>query len=200
MSWDSDNDSEPEAEFKVVVIGKSTVGKTSLITIATSGSPAMDSIPTIGANFSTKLHHYHDKEVIIQIWDTAGHERFRSMTPLYYRGARVILFVFALDSLSSFQEIDDWHKSVIDAVGSSLAMVLVGNKYDLPRQIAHERAANKANELNMRCYMETSAITGFGINELFDTVAEILVTMDEEMTEKRPHIPLSAVDSRKRCC
>jgi small GTP-binding protein len=200
MSSDSDGEPDPAAEAKVVVIGKSTVEKTSLITIATSGAPAGDSMPTVGANFSTKTHLYCNKEVVIHIWDTAGHERFRAMTPLYYRGARVILFVFAIDDPSSFEEIDHWHESVLSSIGPSVGMVLVGNKADLPRQVASDQAVKKADELNMSCYMETSAVTGDGVNELFDKVAEIAVAMGEKMTEKRPHIPMSAVEDSAKCC
>jgi small GTP-binding protein len=170
--WDR-IDPDGDAEVKVVLVGRSGVGKTTLVNFATSGQ-SDDPQPTVGANFATREHHLGNRTIIFQIWDTAGHERFRAMTPLYYRGARVVLILFALDDRDSFDEVSTWHRGVTDALGAGIGVIVVGNKADRARTVSGDEALHKAEELNA-AYLETSAKTGVGIQPLFDRMAKIVV-------------------------
>jgi small GTP-binding protein len=161
-------------EAKVVIVGKSTVGKTSLVNYVTLGSAGSGVVPTVGANCVTKLIQYESQTVLIQMWDTAGHERFRAMTPLYYRGAKIAIIVFAVDDQSSFEEIEDWQNSIINTLNERIPLILVGNKVDLTRTISPEDGEKRANQMNAR-YLETSAMTGEGVVVLLDAIAAILV-------------------------
>jgi small GTP-binding protein len=173
MSEDSEKDDD--TEVKVVLVGNSGVGKTRLVNVVLSGSSRRDEVrPTIGASFSTKSYEYHNRTVLFQIWDTAGNERFRAMTPLYYRDARIVLFVFAVDDVQSFDQVDSWHQGVADALGRGATAVLIGNKLDGIRIVPRHDAERKAADLGAH-YIETSALTGVGLDQLLDMMAELAV-------------------------
>jgi small GTP-binding protein len=195
----SDLDDPYDTETKIVLIGKSSVGKTSIVSYAISNSPASDLQPTIGASFSTKAHDYEGRTVLVQIWDTAGHERFRSMTPLYFRGARVVLIVFALNDTSSFDEVVDWSNTVNDHV-PDVAKILVGNKLDLPgRTVTVEAAEEKAKEIEAQ-YVETSAMDGTGINHMFDLIAQNVLRMAEMDHRKAAPAVIPVSQTSGGCC
>jgi Ras-related protein Rab-5C len=198
MSDDEDDLSDGEPEVKVVLIGKSTVGKTSIINYAICGSPSTEVSPTVGANFSTKRHEYFSRELLLQMWDTAGQERFRSMTPLYYRGAHVVLLVFAVNDRASFDEVDEWSSSVSRELGNTATLIIVGNKCDLSRTVTFEDAQKKAASLNAN-YVETCAITGAGITTLFDKVAEIVVTQTLKPQQEKA-VVIGETFRSHRCC
>jgi small GTP-binding protein len=166
---------------------------------ALSGGSAADPQPTVGATFSTKAHTFQGKTILVQIWDTAGHERFRSMTPLYFRGAKIVLIVFALDDLSSFEDVDVWN-GIVDEHVPNVAKILVGNKSDLSgRAVAEEKAKQKAKEIGAD-YIETSAIKGTQINELFDLIAIVVVRNSEIAEHQKSPIVISVSQTSSGCC
>jgi small GTP-binding protein len=176
MTSDSDNDNDhlDDTETKVIIVGKSSVGKTSLVNYMNTGSTLRSAQPTVGANFTTKTYQYQNRMILIQMWDTAGHERFRAMTPLYFRGAKIALIAYAVNDAASFLEVDGWKKSIEDTLGDPIPIILIANKIDQPRTLATKDGTTKAAEMGAR-YVETSAITGEGINELLDQISEIVV-------------------------
>jgi small GTP-binding protein len=171
----SDDESGNDIETKVVIVGKSTVGKSSIIHHIVTGSAAREGTPTIGGSFTTKLHQYQSKNVLIQIWDTAGHERFRAITPLYYRGAKIAIIVFSVDDIESFADVENWQRNIADTLSTPIPLILVGNKVDLDRRVLAVDGEEKAKRMNAR-YIETSAWTGQGLIDILDHVAEIMVS------------------------
>jgi GTPase SAR1 family protein len=120
------------------------------------------------------------------------------MTPLYYRGAHVVLLVFAVNDRGSFNEVDEWNRGVREALGDTAALIVVGNKCDLPRAVTFEDAQKKATSLN-GSYIETCTITGAGINQLFNKVAEIILT--QRQSPRRESDPAARDPLRsRRCC
>ena len=164
---------EEEIEVKVVIVGRSQVGKTSVATVATQGDLLDQVLPTVAASFLLKDVTYNDTSITLQLWDTAGQEKYKSMTPLYFRGAKIAIVVFSLTDLQSFQDIDDWIKSVKASSEEETLFFIVGNKADLvnERQVNREQALYKAKQYQA-LYFETSAITKQGVNELFDAVGK----------------------------
>ncbi|EAY10697.1 small GTP-binding protein, putative [Trichomonas vaginalis G3] len=119
-------------ELKVVLIGDASVGKTSLLTRYITGSHTSNISPTLGAAFTTKLVESDGENVKLQIWDTSGEERYRSMAPLYYRGAAVVVLVYDLTIESTYSSIDHWLEALRQHVNMQTTLILlVGNKLDL---------------------------------------------------------------------
>ena len=153
--------------FKVLLLGDSDVGKSSLILRYTDETFNSKLVNSIGVDFKMKKKEIDGKVIKVQIWDTAGHERFRSITYSYYRGANAIIIVFDLSDKKSFINITEWLKQIGKHAKENVFMFLVGNKSDLvdERKVTYEEAKQYADEHELP-YIETSAKEGININEI----------------------------------
>jgi small GTP-binding protein len=192
--------SDQTIESKVILIGRTTVGKTCIVNAALTGTFSVTTQPTVGAGFSIKQYESEGRRYVFQVWDTAGHERFRSMTPLYYRGAAFALIVFAIDDRQSFEEIDTWRQSLTDSLTTPVFLILVGNKIDLvdERVIFEAEARLKAAEIQAP-YIEVSAKTGAGVDEIFGIMAEELKQNQRLMRVKPSSLP-DVPEPTQACC
>lgn len=165
----------PRMKYKLVFVGDSNVGKTSIISRFMYDHFDSNYDPTIGIDFLAKTHTVNNKTVRLQLWDTAGQERFRSLIPSYIRDSSVAVVVYAIDNVCSFQAVDQWIKEVRNERDNEVLIVLVGNKFDIEdeRMVSRRRGEEKARE-NKAHFVETSAKTGFNVGKLFDMVAEEL--------------------------
>jgi small GTP-binding protein len=188
-------------ESKVILIGRTTVGKTCIVNAALTDTFSVTTQPTVGAGFSIKTYEAGGRHYIFRVWDTAGHERFRSMAPLYYRGASFALIVFAIDDRQSFDEIEWWKQSLTDAAAAPVSVIVVANKIDIEdgRVIFESEGLMKAQEVQAQ-YIEVSAKTGAGIDGLFKMMAE---TLNENM-QRISRVQRSALSApegtEKMCC
>tara|TARA_B100000497_G_C7672557_1_gene405975 strand:- start:470 stop:1036 length:567 start_codon:yes stop_codon:yes gene_type:complete len=147
--------------YKMVFLGETGVGKTSICNRLTNDYFVENQEATIGASFVSHIIN----DVRLQIWDTAGQERYRSLTPMYYRGADVCVLVYDVSIESTFRRLRDWIKSIYDK-GDNPLFVIIGNKIDCTRIISKEQAQMFAETINA-FYFETSAKTGENVDECF---------------------------------
>ncbi|KAH0792146.1 Ras-related protein Rab-5B [Histomonas meleagridis] len=163
-------------EPKVVLVGQANVGKTCIVQRAVNGIFNDETANTLGASYTTLLISDGDTPISrLQIWDTAGQEKFRGMAPMYYRGCDVAILIYSIDDMSSFEEIESWYHSLKENIDkTSIDLYLVGNKKDLveERQVSYEDGERCAVQLNARFY-ELSAKTGEGIEDFFRTIARL---------------------------
>ena len=170
---------KPVHECKVVILGERAVGKTSIAYRYLEDKFSDAHIVTLGVNFvQPEVKLDNGTTVKINLWDTAGEERFRSMLPMYYKSSKAAIFTYDVGNALSFQNIEDWVSELNDHVNADdIILYLVGNKKDLPpeqRKVSTEEGQKTAERLGMR-FMEVSAKTGDGVPELFKTVAEEFV-------------------------
>ncbi|CAF1555600.1 unnamed protein product [Rotaria sp. Silwood1] len=154
--------------FKIVLTGDSGVGKSNLISRFTRNEFSLESLSTIGVEFSTKEVQVDGKTVKLQIWDTAGQERFMAITKPYYRNSLGALLIFDILKASTFQSLDKWYSEVRTNVGVECSIILVGNKVDQQymRAVSHEDAKRYAEERNIP-YIETSALDATNVEQAF---------------------------------
>merc|ERR1711934_84112 len=174
--------------LKVILLGDSGVGKTSLMNKYVTSKFSNTYKATIGADFLTKQIEIDGKMVTIQIWDTAGQERYESLGNAFYRGADACVLVFDVNNLESFQRLKWWQeKFMANSKGSSkrlpkpgdasmpkaLFMVL-GNKCDMEsgRQVTEKKARQWTEDEGNLAYFETSAKDGTNVEEAFQVLAE----------------------------
>jgi len=117
--------------FKVVLVGESGVGKSSLIQQFTQGEFQQDLRATIGVEFALHEMEVDGKKIRTQIWDTAGQERYRAITNLYYRRAHGVILVYDVTTHSSFRALDRWLDEARTHIPTDACITLVGNKSDL---------------------------------------------------------------------
>ncbi|XP_053560407.1 ras-related protein Rab-13 [Bombina bombina] len=158
--------------FKLLLIGDSGVGKTCLIVRFSEDSFNSTYISTIGIDFKIRTTEIQGKKIKLQVWDTAGQERFKTITTAYYRGAMGIILVYDITDERSFENIQNWMKSIKENAAAGVERMLLGNKCDIEskRKVPKERGEKLAKEHNIR-FFETSAKSSLNVDEAFNTLA-----------------------------
>ena len=176
--------------FKIVLIGDTSVGKSCLLTRFADDQFTDNYVTTIGVDFRFKTMIVMDKIIKVQVWDTAGEERYRSITNAYYRGAEGILIVFDLTNEESFKSIENWIKEVTVFTGKDVIIICLGNKSDLKKEISK----NTIDEFKKRTNLEifnVSAKTGEGVEEAFKHIIELLIKKNTDSKEENNAINLT---------
>ncbi|KAI9142014.1 ras family-domain-containing protein [Paraphysoderma sedebokerense] len=150
---------EPNYIFKIVIIGDTSVGKSSLLRSYISGEFDEKQTHTIGVEFASRVIDVEGEDVKLQLWDTAGQERFKAMTKSYYRGAAGCILVYDITRRETFLNIRNWVQEFRNHSGSPDAvMMVVGNKCDVveARQVQFEEGVEFAKEFGI-VFCEASA-------------------------------------------
>eukprot|EP00930_Biecheleria_cincta_P006572 TRINITY_DN1075_c0_g1_i1.p1 TRINITY_DN1075_c0_g1~~TRINITY_DN1075_c0_g1_i1.p1 ORF type:complete len:236 (+),score=39.62 TRINITY_DN1075_c0_g1_i1:76-708(+) len=163
--------------LKVIILGDSGVGKTSLMNQYVNKKFSNQYKATIGADFLTKEVTIDDKVVTMQIWDTAGQERFQSLGVAFYRGADCCILVYDLTVPKSFESLEAWRDEFLIQAGprdpDNFPFVVLGNKADLDskRKVTAARATQWCKSKNNIPYHETSAATAQNVEAAFQEIA-----------------------------
>ncbi|EAX99997.1 small GTP-binding protein, putative [Trichomonas vaginalis G3] len=167
------NVSPSKPEFKIVFVGDSSVGKTSIIVRYSNNLFSSDNQPTIGAAFVSKEVTSPYGQAILHIWDTAGQERYRSLVPMYSRGSSIAIIVFDTSDEDGFTSVEDWIAKVKEDVTPECKIIVVGNKLDLEPRFNREYVDDwsKKNDIPV---VYASAKSGQGIDLIFQTVVSAL--------------------------
>ena len=152
---------------QLLIIGNSSVGKTSILTRYSSKTFNENYLATVGLDFFSKDETIDNKIIRIKIWDTAGQERYKSFTKCFFQKAQGIMIVYDVTSQKSFHDLQYW----IDSLNSNMyqdisfvPIIIIGNKIDLPnREVTKQEASDYSREHKFH-YYETSAKTGEGID------------------------------------
>ncbi len=191
-------------KYKIILVGNSTVGKTSILYRFMDNKFNSKGAMTIGVDFGVKHVDIDDNtKVKLQIWDTSGQEKFRSITRSYYRGSDGIIVVFDLSNLTSFIDIRTWINSIIEFVPDK-PIILVGNKCDLLKKVTKGHILDMMKDLNVIDYVETSAKNNINIQTVFDKISRSIYNeKKDEYKEEETNTDIE-VDDKKyfdgNCC
>lgn len=194
---------EENTRVKVMLLGPPGVGKTAIIYRFMYGQFHTDYEATVGIDYFTRHYTQGDKTTVVQIFDTAGQERFSSLVSAYMRDANIAVVAFDLSDAGSLTEGVRQIEAFRDSHGTDVPIILVGNKLDLNRALTKEEVRDCAKLQNVRCF-ETSAATGEGIEELFTCVAEIAqkpnVKLNPSPSVRLVSGELPKEEPKKGCC
>ena len=156
-------------EIKIAIVGESGVGKSNLINRYNGGQFNPNSMPNDGSFFMSKNLQFGEKIYRINIWDTAGQEKYNALTKIFLNEAKIVFLVYAIDNKSSFDKIDFWYKMVKESCGDIL-IALIGNKKDLyeEEQINEEVAIEKAKKLNVEFALTSAMEEETGFDEIIN--------------------------------
>jgi Ras-related protein Rab-6A len=174
--------------YKIVIIGDQHVGKTSILSRYKYGVIDTTYAPTVGIDFLTKNVFLEDKTIRLIMWDTAGQERFKSLIPSYLKNANCIILTYDISNKSSFLSLNKWFTDSKEHVSENILFVICGNKMDLKRAVTKKEVEDFSNEKKIPLYVEVSALTGEGINDLFNNIVmkfcdKINITTSEIKTD-----------------
>ena len=168
---------------KIVFIGNPTAGKTSLLNRICNDKFENNYDSTIGVDFFTKTVFYNETIFKIQLWDSAGQEKYRALIPSYIRGASIIFLIYDLNHRESFEAINNWLGFVNQYTNKEqVKLVLVGNKNDLERKVPAEEGEKFAKKEGMM-FFETSAKTGDGVIKMFFTSFTLIDFFNDKKKE-----------------
>ncbi|HMF30591.1 MAG TPA: Rab family GTPase, partial [Candidatus Lokiarchaeia archaeon] len=169
---------QEDYNYKIIVIGDPSVGKSSMILRYTEIAFTKSYIPTIGVNITEKYVRYHDCDVQLVFWDLAGQTKFQKIRHQFYQGAVGAVLVYDLTKQDTFKSIPDWYQDIKKSMKESenLQVILCGNKSDMQEQIqvSTEDGLALAKELNVD-FFETSALNGDRVAEAFEKLIEQLI-------------------------
>ena len=176
-------------QCKTVMLGESSVGKSSLVLNYVHNVFYDFQEPTIGAAFLCKTQRIKNETVKFEIWDTAGQERYHSLTPMYYRNARAAIVVYDITNGSSFVRGQMWVRDLQHQARNDVIIALIGNKSDLEddRVIEYDEAEMYAKEKNI-LFLETSAKTGINVETIFTKIGENLLAKGVNQNEIIPPV------------
>ena len=186
----SSTNEEPEINLKILILGDSSVGKTSLLLKYADGYFPTIYVATIGVEYKIKKININGADINLQIWDTAGQERFRSITKNFMKGADGIMYVYDITQKSSFDNLKSWIRSSEEST-EGFKKLIAGNKSDLEidRVVQNESLTKYCEDKNIKG-LEVSAKTGSKVNEAFETLARLIVgkMSKEEIIKKYSEI------------
>ena len=170
-------DDECTTQLKITVLGQYFVGKTSIVGRFVEGTFDDTYSATIGFTFLSKKVKYHDKDYILNIWDTSGSERHRAVAPNYYRGSDGCILVYDLTNPQSLQELEFWlteFRNLSKTAEDAVPIILIGNKSDLDHsQDTVLEAEQFAANHNISKHLVASALEGTNVEEAFNTLVEL---------------------------
>ena len=171
------SDSQTVYQFKIILVGDSAVGKTSLVNRFMGLEYQENMTCTINADFKLKsLSLDSSTGVDLTVWDTCGQEKYRSMTRQYFKDAQGVLLVFDVNNENSFSGLNEWLNEIkTNCNNSNVSIVLVGNKIDLNDRIISKEEGNEFAEKNGLLYVETSSKDGININTPFEMLSNDIV-------------------------
>ncbi|ESO97361.1 hypothetical protein LOTGIDRAFT_187701 [Lottia gigantea] len=193
--------------FKLLIIGDSGVGKSSLLLRFADNTFSGTYITTIGVDFKIRTVDVGGEKVKLQIWDTAGQERFRTITSTYYRGTHGVIVVYDVSSGESFANVKRWLHE-IDQNCDVVNRILVGNKDDDPdrKVVVSSDAQRFADQMSIQLF-ETSAKDNKNVEEMFLAITKLVLQSKKEQQKKIADQPQTIKldgsrknSSKKKCC
>jgi small GTP-binding protein len=180
---------------KVVFLGECQVGKSCLVnSLLGNSSPFPAS--TVGAVKQSVSVEIDGRTQIIDMWDTAGQEKYRTLMPLYFRGADVAVMVFDQTLRKSFDQLSEWNSLLTECAPHNITRIIVGNKDDLPDQgITDDEIGLAVQNLGAKAFLHTSAKSGLGIRHLFEEIRSVKFGVPMNSG----HVAIESVPSQS-CC
>ncbi|XP_061577360.1 EF-hand calcium-binding domain-containing protein 4B [Cololabis saira] len=191
----------PDRLFKIVLVGNSSVGKTSFLRRFCDDSFHPGTSATVGLDYSVKTIHVDNSQVALQMWDTAGQERYRSITKQFFRKADGVVVMYDVTDEQSFTAVRQWLTSVKEGAGEDTTILLLGNKMDKEseRQVQKELGERLAKDVEMAFY-ECSASSGYNVCESMVYLARVLKEQEDIEKEKTVQLVSSPSGKKKSCC
>ena len=194
--------------FKVIIIGDSGVGKSSILKRAVKNTFDDNYQATIGFEFLLMHFIVNDFKIKLQIWDTCGQEMYRSLVQGFYRNTSLAVLVYDISRKETYEGLDIWIKDIRARLDPQVPIFIAGNKYDLEndRKISSKDAQEFSKNRRTKYFTECSAKTGYNVENIFYEVAKYLYNIREELGKDKNSNKLKIGENneqfkkKKKCC
>ena len=172
------SENEEERDIKIILLGETGVGKTSIINRYINNEFNNEAPSTLGASFATKEVKMDKIKYLVNVWDTSGQEKYHSVTNLFINGSNIVILVYSIDSQISFDGLDYWYNTIKEKLeGDKYILAVIGSKGDLIDNeiIPEEKAKKFAEEKNAIFRIVSAKEDSEGINKLFNHLLDELI-------------------------
>jgi len=163
---------EEEENIKVILIGDSGVGKTNLINVSSGGAFNENEKSSLTASYLKKVITINNEKYTLSLWDTIGQEKLRSLSKLFFKNSKIVIYVYDITNLESFNGLESWNKDVKEMVGDddTIIKAIVGNKQDLylSEKVSEDTALNYASTLNAKFKLTSAKTDPKGFNSFLE--------------------------------
>ena len=198
--------SKKEAKYKILILGDSKVGKSCFLTRYADNTYKEDYLSTIGMDYKIKNYELEDGRIIkLYIWDTAGQDKFRSITSNFYKGADGIILIYDITDKKTFNSVRNWINNIQEEAPDKVALVLAGNKVDdeKNREVQESQGKKIADEYSLP-FFECSAKSDINVTQTFDALIKKVVQINPKNKEgqklKQNRHNGNNEDEKKKCC
>ena len=196
--------SEEESGIKVILLGESSVGKTSLIKVAIGKKFNSSELTTYSANYSIKKFNYNGKEYTFNLWDTIGQEKYRALTKMFFKDSKIIILVYDITSEKSFKELEYWYNQVVNELGKEgYYLAIVGNKNDLYNQekINKDQGKKFAESKNGKFKLTSAKDDPLSFNSLLEQMFKEFIDNNKDYLNNRKKTAITNKGKKKgKCC
>ena len=196
--------SEEESGIKVILLGESSVGKTSLIKVAIGKKFNSSELTTYSANYSIKKFNYNGKEYTFNLWDTIGQEKYRALTKMFFKDSKIIILVYDITSEKSFKELEYWYNQVVNELGKEgYYLAIVGNKNDLYNQekINKDQGKKFAESKKAKFKLTSAKDDPLSFNSLLEQMFKEFIDNNKDYLNNRKKTEITNKGKKKgKCC
>ena len=193
-----------ESGIKVILLGESFVGKTSLINISTGEKFSNTENTTFNANYRHRKFKYKEEQYIFNLWDTIGQEKYRSLTKMFFNDSQIVILVYDISVKKTFEQLNFWYDQVVESLGQNKFMLaIVGNKKDLfkEEQVKEEEGKKFAEEKNAKFILSSAKSDPLSFNQFLDSIFGEYIENNKDLLDKQKGIGLNnKKGKKKKCC
>ena len=193
-----------ESGIKVILLGESFVGKTSLINISTGEKFSNTENTTFNANYRPRKFKYKEEQYIFNLWDTIGQEKDRSLTKMFFNDSQIVILVYDISVKKTFEQLNFWYDQVVESLGQNKFMLaIVGNKKDLfkEEQVKEEEGKKFAEEKNAKFILSSAKSDPLSFNQFLDSIFGEYIENNKDLLDKQKGIGLNnKKGKKKKCC
>ena len=196
--------SEEDIGIKVILLGESSVGKTSLIKVSIGKKFNASELTTYSANYSIKKFNYNGKEYNFNLWDTIGQEKYRTLTKMFFKDTKIVILVYDITVEKSFNELDYWYNQIVNELGTEgYSLAVVGNKKDLFKQekVKEPQGKNFAESKNAKFKLTSAKDDPLSFNSLLEQIFKEFIDNNQDyLNQKRKTTISNKAKKKGKCC
>ena len=196
--------SEEDIGIKVILLGESSVGKTSLIKVSIGKKFNASELTTYSANYSIKKFNYNGKEYNFNLWDTIGQEKYRALTKMFFKDTKIVILVYDITAEKSFNELDYWYNQIVNELGTEgYSLAVVGNKKDLFKQekVKEPQGKNFAESKNAKFKLTSAKDDPLSFNSLLEQMFKEFIDNNQDyLNQKRKTTISNKAKKKGKCC
>ena len=196
---------DEENGIKVILLGETYVGKTSLIKAALGQKFDASELTTFTSSYSVKKFKYNGQEYVFNLWDTIGQEKYRSLTKMFFKDSKIIILVYDITAKKTFEQLDYWYTQLVNQLGTSgYILAIVGNKKDLfiKEEVNEAQGKEFAKEKNAKFKLSSAKEDPVSFTNFLEEIFKEFIDNNKDFLERKKGTSLSVPGDKKKkkCC